>query len=85
MEPFKEQTGRWAYEVFGVNPCFLGALLCLTSGIHHNDREMAQRAEPRAILKQIREFYKEAGQKSGRDRDAAFAPGARVLWQKIRP
>ena len=85
LEPFKEETGRWAYDVFGVNPCFLGCLLCLTSGIAPTQRESAQRAEPRDILKEIRTFYKEVGQMSGRDRDAVFAPGARVIWQKLRP
>ena len=84
MEPFKEETGRWAYEVFGVNACLVGCVLCLTSGIRRQDLKAAMLTEPRVILKPIRDFYKEAGQISGGGRDAVFAPGPRILWQQIR-
>ena len=84
LEPFKDRTGRWAYDVFGVNPIFLGCLLCLTSGIVDKQKEAAKSLEPREVLKQIRAFYKEAGQTTGFARDTVFAPGPRILWQLVR-
>ena len=81
LEPFKDQTGGWTYKTFGVNPCLLGCVLCLTSGIKE---QAALAARPRDIFAAIRAFYAEARLRDKKDRDEVSAPGPRIIWQKVR-
>ena len=76
IEPFKEKKGLWVYDVFGVNPCVLGCVLCLASDINQkNDATAADQ------FRRIRSFYAEARAALGREKDIVFAPGARILSQ----
>ena len=72
-----EKSGRWVYEAFGLNPCLLGCVLCLSDGI--KNKEAAKKAKANAIFRNIRTFYAEAHRARGEEKDRVFAPGPRVI------
>ena len=58
IEPFKDATGKWIYDVFGINPCLLGCVLCLSSSM---DKRAARLLKPCEVFKELNVFYAEAG------------------------
>ena len=65
------------YEAFGLNPCLLGCVLCLSNGI--KNKAAAKTANSKGIFRNLRAFYAEANRARGEEKDRAFAPGPRVI------
>ena len=80
IAPFLEKIGRCVYEAFGLNPCLLGCVLCLASGIKKKDA--ANLATVNDRFRNIRVFYAEARVARGEEKDRLFAPGARILSER---